>query len=382
MGNEKDYQNLNEYKDLQDRMAALRQTVAKQLSSDLIQHPELADILTKYADDLLAAALAAEAEKPKPPDSGLAELVGLGPEAAVELGESYIPHAVEEYDDTVTSERIIAIGDLYYIYQHEKVGVFRSVLRLQQLFRAGSVRLSDGEGAYGLYQYDRRQVLRYTRGERMQAYRRAFGYTQNTPPTGARPNSDFHTLYVHFMTQVAQFFRDKRISDVIRPRASDPSFGSVAVVRRAGLDLRNNLKSASYGHVNILRVEVLQLLEEAFRILRADDIRKLFGADNAWDVIEEVMKRHMNQPHIHASQRSRMAAAGRNVIYWLAQPHILKSTRAEFEAMLTEIGDEAEEWLTSAESLGIVKARRPVGVRRSVNGRIARPRAREFELGF
>ena len=261
MGNENEYQNVNDYKSLQDRIAALRQTVAKQLTPDLIQHPELAEVLTKHIDDLLAAAVEAAAKKPAPPDIGLSGLAGIGPDAAGELGETYIPQAVEEYDDTVTSERIIAIGDLYYIYQHEKVGVFRSVLKLQQLFRAGTVRLSGGAGAYGLYQYDRRQVLRYTRRERMQAYRRAFGYTQATPPTGAKPNPDFHTLYVHFMTQVAQFFRDKRISDVIRPRATDPSLGSVAVVRRAGLDLRNNLKSASYGHINILRVEVLQLLE-------------------------------------------------------------------------------------------------------------------------
>ncbi len=379
MGIEKEYQNLEDYKNLHDRMAALRQTLAKQLSSDLIQHPELADVLNKYADDLLAAALEAEAGRPSPPDSGLAQLVGLGPDAAEELGESYLPRGITAYDDAVTSERIIAVGDLYYIYQHEKLGVFRAVLKLQELFRAGTVRLSSGSGAYGLYQYDRRQVLRFTRRERMQAYRRAFGYTKATPPTGAKPNNGFHTLFVHFMTQVAQFFRDKRISEVVRPRATDPSFGSIAVVRRSGLDLRNNLKSASYGHINVLRVEVLQLMDEAFRIVSTEDVKKLFGADDGWDVIEEIMKRHVNRPHIHASQRSRMAMAGRDVMRWLAQPHILNSTRAEFEALLTEIADDAEEWLTSAESLGITRSRRPVGVRRSGNGRTAPSRARQGE---
>jgi hypothetical protein len=371
-----------EYHSLYDRIAALRGTLADRLGPDLIQNPQLADALTNYIDDLLAAVVEAEAKEPVPPDSGLAELAGIGPEAAEELGETYLPAAVETYDETVTSERIIAVGDLYYIYQHEKVGVLRAVLKLQELFRAGTVRLSSGAGAYGLYQYDRRQVLRYTRRERMQAYSRAFGYTKTTPPTGAKPNRDFHTLFVHFMTQVAQFYRDKRISEVIRPRATDPSFGSIAVVRRAGLDLRNNLKSASYGHINVLRVEVLQLLNEAFRILGTDDVKKLFGADNAWDVIEEVMKRHLAQPYIHGSQRSRMAMAGRDVIGWLAQPHILNATRAEFEALLTEIADEAEEWLTSAESLGITRPRRPVGVRRSRDGRAVPVRTREGEWEF
>jgi hypothetical protein len=374
-----------EYHDLYDRVAALRETLVDRFGPDLIQNPQLADALNAYLDDMLASVARAEAEEPVPPDTGLAELAGIGPDAAEELAETYVPPAAPGYDETVTSERIIAVGDLYYIYQHEKVGVFRAVLKLQQLFRAGTVRLSSGAGAYGLYQFDRRQVLRYTSRERLQAYRRAFGYTKAAPPTGAQPNRDFHTLFVHFVTQVAQFFRDKRISEVIRPRATDPSFGSIAVVRRAGLDLRNNLKHASYGHLNVLRVEVLQLLNEAFRVLGTNDIKKLFGADNAWDVIEEVMRRYMNQPHIQASQRSRMGIAGRDVIHWLAQPHILNATRAEFEALLTEMADEAEEWLTSAESLGIVGPQRPVGVRQSrsrSNGRTALARTREYELGW
>jgi hypothetical protein len=370
------------YHNLYDRIAALKERVVDRLAPELIQNPQLADALVRHIDDLLAAVVEAEAKEPTPRDIGLAQLVGIGPDAAEDLGETYLPMGVEAYDETVTSERIQAVGDLYYIYQHEKVGIFRAVLKLQELFRAGTVRLSSGAGAYGLYQYDRRQVLRFTRRERMQAYHRAFGYTKTTPPTGAKPNRDFHTLFVHFMTQVAQFYRDKRISEVIRPRATDPSFGSIAVVRRAGLDLRNNLKSASYGHINVLRVEVLQLLNEAFHILGADDVKKLFGADNAWDVIEEVMKRHLGQPYIHGSQRSRMAMAGRDVIRWLAQIHILNATRAEFEALLTEIADEAEEWLTSTESLGITGPRRPVGVRRSRNRRAVPVRTREGEWEF
>ncbi len=52
--------------------------------------------------------------------------------------------------------------------------------------------------------------------------------------TTARPNVEFQQLLVHFMNQVALYWRDKRVSDVIRERAFDPSFGSIAVVRRAG----------------------------------------------------------------------------------------------------------------------------------------------------
>jgi hypothetical protein len=279
-------------------------------------------------------------------------LAGVGPDAARDFGTTRIPQGVEAYDETITSERIIAVGDMYYLFQHEKIGVFRVVQKLQELFRAGTVRLSGGPGAFGLYQFDRREVLRYTSRDRINAYRRIFGYGSGPGPTGSRPNTDFHKLFAHFVHQVTLFWRDKRISDVIRERAYDPSFGSIAIVRRAGLDLRNNLKWLSFGHLNVLRVEVLQVLEEAFKILNAEDVKRLFGADNAWDVVEEVLIRYFNE-RLVTSPRQRMGVTGRETLRWLAQPHILQTTRAQFETLLLEIAEQAEEWLTSAQAMGL-----------------------------
>ena len=345
MATERDYQ------DLFDRVAALRATVADRLAADLTENPQLGDAVVKEIDDLLNAAVAADAAIPPPPDKGLAQLVGVGPDAAIDLGETRMPQGVEPYDETINSERMVAVGDLYYIYQHERVGVFRVVQKLQELFRAGTVRLSGGPGAYGLYQFDRRQVLRYTSKDRIAAYRRVLGYGSGVGVPGARPNTDFHKMFTHFVNQVTLFWRDKRISDVIRERAYDPSFGSIAIVRRAGLDLRNNLKFTSFGHLNVLRVEVMQLLDEAFRILNAEDVKNLFGADNAWDVVEEVLIRYFDE-RLVTSPRQRMAVSGREVLRWLSSPHVLETTRAEFETLLLEVAEYAEEWLTSAQAMG------------------------------
>jgi hypothetical protein len=344
MATEKDYQSLF------DRIAALRETVTSRLAPDLISNPQLADALTKQIDDMLAAVVDGEGKAPPPPDKGLSALAGVGPDAANDFGTTRIPPGVIEYDDTITSERIMAVGDMYYLWQHEKIGVFRVVQKLQELFRAGAVRLSGGAGAFALYQFDRRQVLRYTHRDRIAAYRRVFGYGGGPAPSGARPNTDFHGLFSHFIQQVTLFWRDKRISDVIRERAYDPSFGSIAIVRRAGLDLRNNLKWLSFGDINVLRVEVMQLLEEAFRILDADDVKRLFGADNAWDVVEEVLIRYYKE-RLATSPRQRMGVTGREVLRWLAQPYILQTTRAQFETLLLEIAEQAEEWLTSAQAM-------------------------------
>ncbi len=345
MATEKDYQGFY------DRIAGLREQIANRLSSDLMQNPQMAEALIQQIDKLLESWERNEASAIPPPDKGLAQMAGVGPEAATEFGQTRMPVGVQPYDETVTSERILAVGDLYYLYQHERIGVFRAVQKLQELFRAGTVRLSAGAGAFSLYQFDRREVLRYTQKDRFSAYRRILGYGSAPAPSGGRANGEFHGMFSHFVNQVALFWRDKRISDTIRGSASDPSYGSIAMVRRAGLDLRNNLKWTSYGHLNVMRVEVMQLLDEAFRILNSDDVKRLFGADNAWDAVEEILIRYFGEK-LSTSPRQRMGITGRNLLRWLSSTHILQTTRAQFEALLADVAEDAEEWLTSAQALG------------------------------
>jgi len=53
------------------------------------------------------------------------------------------------------------------------------------------------------------------------------------------------------------------------------------------------------------------------------------------------------------SPRQRMGVTGREMLRWLAQPFILQSTRTRFETLLNEVAEYAEEWLTSAQSMGL-----------------------------
>ena len=102
----------------------------------------------------------------------------------------------------------------------------------------------------------------------------------------------------------------------------------------------------------MLRVEVMQLLDEAYRILGSDDIKRIFGADTAWDVIEIILAQYFGE-RLVTSPRQRMAIAGRELFRWLAQPHVLQTQRTQFETLLLEIAEYAEEWLTSAQSMGV-----------------------------
>ena len=107
-----------EYQDLYDRVAGLREELVRRLGTELISNPSLGDALVKQVDEMLASVEAAGAREVPPPDKGLAALVGIGPQAAQTLGETRLPHGVVPYDETVTSERIIAVGD-----RHQRAGL-------------------------------------------------------------------------------------------------------------------------------------------------------------------------------------------------------------------------------------------------------------------
>ncbi|MBU7587367.1 MAG: hypothetical protein KAF91_31815 [Nostoc sp. TH1S01] len=340
----------SEYDKRNDQIAALLQEAIKNLGPELIANPELAEILNRKIDEQVNEYYATQNGKETPADGGLADLIGLGKDVPTDLGDTQISRGVVDYDDTVTSDRILATADLYYLYIHERLGVFRVINKLQELFRAGTLRISGGEGAYALYRFDKHNILRYHKRDRMRAYRRVFGYTNADPGVGARPNLQFHRLFSHFIGEVAKYWRDKRVSEVVRERANDPTFGSVAIVRRAGLDLRNNMKNASYGYINVLRVETSQALAEAFKVLNSPDLKAQFGADNAWDMIELVLWQYFHES-VHASTLNRMAVSGREIIRWLAEPFVLQNNRTDFETLLYRIAEYSEEWLSSVEGM-------------------------------
>lgn len=346
------------YDQRNDRLASLLQQAIEALGPQLVQNPQLAEVLNRMVDERMRQDAAAEAARPNPPDGGLADLIGIGATSAADLGQTQVSGGVADYDEKISSERILSTADLYYLYMHERIGVFRVMGKLQELFRAGSLRISSGPGAFGLYQFDKRGVLRYRQAERMQAYSRVLGYTRINPGQNARRNAEFHGLFTHFVGEAAKFWRDKRISEVIRERATDPTFGSIAIVRRSALDLRNNLKNSSYGWVNVMRVETSQALAEAFKVLEAPDVREQFGAESAWDVIELVLWQYFHES-VNASALNRMAVSGREVLRWLAEPFVLRTNRTDFETLLFRIAEYAEEWISSEEGMRLSRPTPP-----------------------
>jgi hypothetical protein len=329
---------------MQDRRAAWAKTLLDSLDPADLADPTMPATLNTVVDRDVGV------DEPAPPshdaDAGLTQLLGLGDDAPMDVLGAPASQGVADYDDEITSDRLLAAADLYYLCLHEEIGVFRVMWKLQELFREGSLRVSAGPGAMGLYRFDKHSKLRYHRRDRLAAYLRVFGYGPPDPGPGIRPNREFHGLFTHFIAETAKYWRDKRVTEVIRERANDPTFGSVAIVRRAGLDVRQNVKNSSYGYINVLRLETGLALGQAFQVLNSDDLKAQFGAESAWDLVELVMWQHFGRV-VPASTLNRMAVSGRKIISWLAQPYILEGDSRRFEVHLESIAVAVEEWISS-----------------------------------
>src|SRR3954454_16685939 len=68
------------------------------------------------------------------------------------------------------------VPDLYFIFQHEKLGTFKVAQKLQELYRSGELPAGLGDVSRLMLTFDQRRALRYTARERVIAFRKVLGY--------------------------------------------------------------------------------------------------------------------------------------------------------------------------------------------------------------
>jgi hypothetical protein len=67
-------------------------------------------------------------------------------------------------------------------------------------------------------------------------------------------------------------------------------------------------------------------------------------------VLELVLWQYYHES-VNASAMNRMGVSGREILRWLAEPYVLQTNRADFEALLYRIAEYSEEWLSSVEGM-------------------------------
>ncbi|MBL0010185.1 MAG: hypothetical protein IPP22_02540 [Nitrosomonas sp.] len=280
---------------------------------------------------------------------GFMDLIGLGEKGPVDFDQISYPYVQPDFDDSVVPSQLHAAAELYYIYQHERMKIFEVVEVLLRLFRLGKMRIQRGPGARGLYLLEKWKPLRYTRADRMVAYRRAFNYGTAQAPAGAVVNRNFHRQLVGFMVALGQYFRDLLIGEVIRggQLIDQRPFGSVGTIQRIGLDLRYALDRSTYGNVYSLAMEVGHHLIQVLKLLDAPDIKKAFDANTKWDVVEIVSNRYLGGV-AEPSQRAKMAESGRRVLQFISDNDFKTAVDPIlFQSVVRPMGAHAEAWIAA-----------------------------------
>jgi hypothetical protein len=280
---------------------------------------------------------------------GFLDMIGVGPKGPVGFEDIAYPYLRPDFDYSYVSSQLHASAELYFIYQYDRSKIFQVVNVLLRLFHSGSIKLTRGPGAKGLYLLEKWQPQRYTRRHREAAYRRAFNYGPGATGPGAMVNRDFHRQLVGFMGAIAQYLRDLRIGDVIRgsQNLNNRAFGSVATVQRLGIDLRYALNRATYGSIYALSMETGHYLKQVLTLLDAPDIKKAFDANTKWNVVETISQRYLGGM-AEISQRAKMAESGRRILLFVADNDFRTGVDPGlFQTEMAQIGQHSEAWLAA-----------------------------------
>jgi len=151
------------------------------------------------------------------------------------------------------------------------------------------------------------------------------------------------------MSALAQYFRDQTISEVVRGGQvlDQRPYGTIATVQRLATDLRYALDRASYGNIVALTQEVGLYLKQVLDLFETPDIKKSFDANNKWDVVEQVLNRHLGGAR-ELSQRIKMAESGRRVLSWVSDNKFDPAEDPQsFSIDAQPAGANAEAWLAA-----------------------------------
>lgn len=277
------------------------------------------------------------------------DLLGFGKAGAMAFADVPVPQIPADFDDSVFPSQIAAVAQLYFIFQYERMGVFRIAKILKDLFHAGRMRMNQGPGARMLYILEKAEPLRFTARHRLAAYKRVFNYGRVPAPPGGIVNRNFHYQLVGLMSALAQYYRDLTIGQVIRgsSQIEQYPYGNLAQIQRIAADMRYAVDRASYGNIVALTLETGIYLKQILQMFDTPDIKKAFDANTKWDVLEQAMNRYGRGAR-ELTQRAKMADAGRQILGWIARADYDSTVDPNlFQLETRQVGGNAEAWIAA-----------------------------------
>lgn len=188
----------------------------------------------------------------------------------------------------------------------EYAPVFAAVDRMVVMFRAGTLPVRKGSASALLYEYWGERDERLSVAARSRLFARAFGIG-GVPAAGVVPNRAFPELWLALL---AAAHRRSRSTPAV-PLIERPE------VRAAARELAANLARNGTGMARPAAA-LHEHIQQALALLADPDVRRAFGARDAWQLVDRIAVRYLGGARNAARYRT-LANAGSTVIGWLAR---------------------------------------------------------------
>jgi len=223
-------------------------------------------------------------------------------------------------DVEIEPENIKAVALLYAAFNLEEMRMFHVVDRITEIFNNGQLPVGFDAGGRALDTYYFEREDRLNEAERRMVYSRVLGAAGGMISKEVQPNTQFESLWLRFLTSLAEFDRQQRVDEIISNRTVRPQNLTGEYVRKAGRDLAANVSLYGWGGTHSaarrLNVHIATLLN----ILNQPSIQKAYGVTNSYQLIERVASAEFGVTPNIVRLRT-MADAGNKILNIVAKHH-------------------------------------------------------------
>jgi hypothetical protein len=223
-------------------------------------------------------------------------------------------------DVEIEPENIRAVALVYAAMNLEEMRMFHVVDRITEIFNNGQlpVGFDSGGRALDTYYFDREDRL--NEAERRMIYSRVLGAAGGMVSKEVQPNTQFESLWIRFLSSLAEFDRQQRVDEIISTRGPRPQNLTGEYVRKAGRDLAANVSLYGWGGTHFAARRLNAHIATALNILSQPSIQKSYGVTNPYQLVERVASAEFGVTPNIVRLRT-MADAGNKILNIVAKHH-------------------------------------------------------------
>ena len=223
-----------------------------------------------------------------------------------------LPDLEEHNDQEIVADNIRASQAIYAAALLEELKAFQVVDRLVEHFQQGILPVGRGRVGRSLFKYWKNAPSRLAESDRRQLHARALGL-----PGGeveVVPNQEFNDLWMRFLASVASLSREQTTGSATSSSESVEQENIKAAARK----LAANLSLHGYGWAGFAAIELQEQIAEVTKLLSANEVLAAYGAQDMWQVIEQVAVKELGGARSSVRYRT-MLTSGTTIIAWLAK---------------------------------------------------------------